>query len=110
MSVAEAIEAKIRDGLPVEHLEVVNESHMHNVPANSETHFRVVVVSAVFDGSMPVRRHQRIYGLLEQELAGPVHALALHTLTPAEWRAREGATEASPACRGGSKHDPEFSA
>ena len=46
--------------------------------------------------------------MLEQELAGPIHALALHTLTPDEWRQREGRTEASPACRGGSKHDPEF--
>jgi BolA protein len=108
MSVSAAIENKLRQGLPVEHLEVVNESHMHNVPANSETHFRVVVVSGAFDGQMPVRRHQQVYSLLDEEMAGPVHALALHTLTPAEWRQREGVTEASPACRGGSKHDPEF--
>lgn len=108
MTVAEKIEEKLRAGLPVEHLDVVNESHMHNVPENSETHFRVVLVSDAFQGQMPVRRHQQVYGLLDEEMAGPVHALALHTLTPSEWRQKNGATEASPACRGGSKHDPEF--
>lgn len=108
MIVAETIEQKIRQGLPVEHLEVVNESHMHNVPENSETHFRVVIVSPDFQGLMPVRRHQKVYRVLEEEMAGPVHALALHTLTPTEWHERQGVTSASPACRGGGKQDPEF--
>lgn len=108
MTVASTIEQKIRDGLPVEHLEVINESHMHNVPANSETHFKVIVVSGAFDGQMPVRRHKQIYALLDEEMAGPVHALALHTFTPQEWQDRGGQAEASPDCRGGAKADPEF--
>ncbi len=108
MTVANTIEQKIRDGLPVEHLEVVNESHMHNVPPDSETHFKVTVVSEAFDGQMPVRRHKQIYALLDAEMAGPVHALALHTFTPQEWRARGGPAQASPDCRGGMKTDPEF--
>jgi len=108
MTVASTIEQKIRDGLPVEHLEVVNESHMHNVPADSETHFKVIVVSPAFEGQMPVRRHKQIYGLVDAEMAGPVHALALHTFTPQEWQARGGEVEASPDCRGGAKTDPEF--
>lgn len=108
MTVASTIEQKIRDGLSVEHLDVVNESYMHNVPANSETHFKVVVVSEAFAGQMPVRRHKQIYGLLDEELAGPVHALALHTFTPEEWHARGGEAEPSPDCRGGAKADPEF--
>ena len=32
------------------HLEVINESHMHNVPRSSETHFKVVVVAEAFEG------------------------------------------------------------
>ena len=31
------------------HLEIINESYMHNVPKGSETHFKVVVISDVFD-------------------------------------------------------------
>lgn len=85
------------------HLEVANESHMHSVPANSETHFRVVLVSASFDGRSRVARHQQVYAALAPQLAGPVHALALHTYSPAEWETRAGNAPASPECRGGSK-------
>ncbi|MFN3713069.1 MAG: BolA family protein [Alcanivoracaceae bacterium] len=102
MSVAAIIERKVRDGLPVAVLQLDNESHMHNVPKGSESHFRLVVVSDVFAGLMPVKRHQRVYALLQDELAGPVHALALHTFTPEEWSARNESASASPACRGGS--------
>jgi BolA family transcriptional regulator, general stress-responsive regulator len=99
---AQAIEAKVRAGLAVEYLELENESHMHNVPVGSESHFRLVVVSDDFDGLLLVRRHQRLYALLGDELAGGVHALAMHTFTPEEWRKRGADAEASPACLGGS--------
>ena len=108
MTVAQAIESKVRDALPVAHLQIDNESHKHNVPPNSETHFKLVLVSEAFQGLMPVRRHQQLYGVLAEELNGPVHALALHLFTPEEWRAQAGAVAASPDCRGGSRHDPEF--
>ena len=84
-------------------LEVVNESHMHSVPPNSETHFKVVIVSEGFEGRRKVARHQQVYGALAAQLEGPVHALALHTYTPAEWAEREQEAPASPDCLGGSK-------
>ncbi|RME34144.1 MAG: BolA family transcriptional regulator [Gammaproteobacteria bacterium] len=86
------------------HLEVINESHGHNVPAGSETHFRVVVVSRAFEGLRPVARHRRVYELLAGELAGPVHALALQTHTPEEW-AHGGRVAESPPCLGGGKRE-----
>ncbi|MDF1780332.1 MAG: BolA/IbaG family iron-sulfur metabolism protein [Alcanivoracaceae bacterium] len=101
MSVATEIELKVRAGLVVEHLGLENESHMHNVAPGSETHFRLVVVSPDFEGVILVRRHQRIYALLDEELKAGVHALALHTFTPEEWRARQGDAAASPKCLGG---------
>jgi BolA family transcriptional regulator, general stress-responsive regulator len=101
MSVAEAIESKVRGALPVAHLELENESHRHNVPANSETHFKLVLVSDAFQGQMPVRRHQAVYQALAEELKGPVHALALHLFTPDEWRDQGGDVADSPDCRGG---------
>lgn len=82
-------------------VQVENESHMHNVPVNSETHFKVTLVSEQFQGLMPVKRHQQIYALLADELSGPVHALALHLYTPEEWQARGGERPDSPNCRGG---------
>lgn len=102
--VQDAITSKLSGGLELEHLEVVNESHMHSVPPNSETHFKVVAVSPAFDGKRPVARHQMIYGIVSDEMAGPVHALALHTYTPAEWQQRAEAPD-SPNCLGGSKSD-----
>ncbi len=86
-----------------QHLSVANESHMHSVPPDSETHFKVTIVSERFAGQRKVARHQSVYGLLKDELAGPVHALALHTYDPAEWAERNGVAPASPECLGGSK-------
>ncbi len=103
MDVKLDIETKLKDSLKPVYLEVANESHMHNVPANSATHFRVVAVSEAFASERKVARHQRVYRLLERELAGPVHALALHLFTPAEWAEREGRSAASPDCLGGSR-------
>ena len=103
MSVEEQIREQLTAGLAPVHLEVANESHMHSVPPNSETHFRVVVVSDAFAGKRQVARHQQVYSLLAAQLEGPVHALALHTYSPGEWRERENPAPTSPDCLGGSK-------
>jgi stress-induced morphogen len=86
------------------YIDVTNESHMHSVPAGSESHFKVVLVSDSFAGKRLVQRHQLIYGLLAEQLAGPVHALALHTYTSEEWAEKNGNAPTSPNCLGGSKH------
>ncbi len=103
-----AIETKLQQALMPVVMEVLNESHMHSVPPNSETHFKVSLVSEQFDGKRKVARHQLVYRLLNEEIAGPVHALALHLFTPEEWQQRHGEVPASPTCRGGSKNDPFF--
>ena len=105
MSTQSDIENKLLAELTVNHLEVINESHMHNVPANSETHFKVTAVSVDFEGKHSVGRHQMIYKVVAEELAGPVHALSLHTYTPDEWQQRKAVSPNSPDCLGGSKAD-----
>lgn len=85
---------------PVE-LQVINESAMHNVPPNSETHFKIVAVSEKFDTQRLIQRHQIIYKLLAEELNGPVHALAIHTFSPSEWKVKNSTTPTSPKCLGG---------
>lgn len=84
-----------------EFLKIENESHMHSGPA-TDSHFKLTLVSNEFDGMRTVARHQKIYALLADELAGPVHALALHLFSPEEW-SHEGEVPDSPQCRGGSK-------
>jgi BolA protein len=103
MSIQETIEKKLAEQLDPAHLEVVNESSQHNVPPNSETHFKVVIVSPRFEGTRKVARHQLVYGVVGEELAGPVHALALHTYTATEWTERHGEAPMSPPCLGGDK-------
>ena len=103
MTIQANIEAKIYDALRPEYLEVANESHMHNVPPGSESHFKVTVVTTEFDGKMLVARHRILNKLLKDELNGPVHALSLNTLTPEEWQEKNGEVRKSPPCLGGSK-------
>lgn len=108
MKTQQSIEQKLSEGYEVEQLFVENESHMHSVPPNSETHFKVTMVSPDFEGQGKVKRHQGIYKVLADELSGGVHALALHLYTPDEWSASGEAAPASPNCMGGSKKDPAF--
>jgi stress-induced morphogen len=103
MTVQQDIELQLAQDFVPGYLDVANESHQHSVPANSETHFKVVLVSQRFDGLRKVARHQQVYAALATQLAGPVHALALHTYTAAEWQARQEAAPDSPECLGGSK-------
>ena len=104
MSVEADITEKLTQALHPQYLEVTNESHMHNVPPGSESHFKVVVVANDFDGKMLVARHRIINQILAEEIQGPIHALALHTMTPAEWAEKGNAAPQSPPCMGGSKH------
>ena len=97
------IESKLQSQLSPSFLSVENESHMHSVPPNSETHFKLVLVSEMFSGKRSVQRHQMVYRGLADEVAGPVHALAMHTYTRDEWQDAQGEAPASPQCLGGSK-------
>ncbi len=99
-AVQQAIESKLGAALSLQHLEVINESSNHNVPANSETHFKVVAVAEEFEGQPLIARHRRINELLKQELAGPIHALAIHAYTAEDWRKRHGSAPMSPPCLG----------
>jgi len=106
MTIQSSVEERITANIESAVVEVLNESHMHNVPANSETHFKVTVVSPAFSSVRRVARHQMIYKLLQDLLDGPVHALALHLYTPEEWTARLETSPASPDCHGGDGSTP----
>lgn len=103
MTIREQIENKLRDQFRPLHVEVVDESHMHSVPEGAQSHFKVVLVSDQFDGKPLIGRHRAVNRQLAEELAGQIHALALHTLTPDEWFAKGGVAPESPPCEGGSK-------
>ncbi|SFK38985.1 BolA protein [Methylorubrum salsuginis] len=69
-------------------LEVIDESHLHAGHAGArpegETHFRLDVVSAAFDGKSRVERHRMVNTLLDEAFKRGLHALAVRARTPAE--------------------------
>ncbi len=98
--IREQIEEKLRTAFSPVHLEVHDESYRHNVPAGAESHFKVVIVSDSFVDQRFLTRHRAIYGVLSEELAGSVHALALHSYTLKEWEGLQDTVPTSPNCRG----------
>ncbi len=95
------IQQKLTNGLNLSHLEVIDETHNHNVPADAQSHFKIIAVSEDFNEKPLIQRHRFINQILKAELAGQIHALALHTFTPDEWQKQQKAPE-SPPCLGGS--------
>ena len=90
MSTKEAIINKLREAFLPESLDVTDESHLHEGHAGHRpgggTHFRVYIVSPSFEGKSRIERHRMINATLSVELAGSVHALAIHAQAPGENR------------------------
>jgi BolA family transcriptional regulator, general stress-responsive regulator len=79
---------KLSEAFSPESLEVSDESHLHEGHAGhrpgGETHFRLYIVSAAFEGKSRIERHRMINSALEAELKGGVHALAIKAQAPGE--------------------------
>ena len=90
MSTRDTIISKLREAFSPESLDVQDESHLHEGHAGhrpgGETHFRVYIVSSAFEGKTRIERHRMINATLAGELAGSVHALAIHAQAPNEKR------------------------
>ncbi|KAG5869992.1 hypothetical protein JTB14_008148 [Gonioctena quinquepunctata] len=96
-----SIKSKLESQLGAQHLEVINESYMHNVPKGSETHFKVLVVSEKFNNVPLLKRHRMVNEILKDEVRGGVHALSIVAKTPSQWQESDKIIEPSPNCRGG---------
>jgi BolA protein len=86
--IADIITEKLTAAFAPESLRVVDESHQHQGHAGhrpgGQTHYRVYIVSAAFQGKSRIDRHRMINQMLAGELAGGVHALAIHASAPGE--------------------------
>lgn len=93
MSVADRIRTKLSAALAPTRIVIEDDSARHaghaGGRAGGESHFRVEIVSAAFAGESRVARQRRVYAVLAEELAGPVHALEVATRTPEEDRGNE---------------------
>jgi BolA protein len=88
MQTVDLISQKLTEAFSPQSLKVVDESHQHEGHAGhrpgGQTHFRVYIVSEAFKGKTRIERHRMINGKLSDELAGGVHALAIHAAAPGE--------------------------
>jgi BolA protein len=88
MKVQQSITEKLKATFSPDSLNVVDESHQHEGHAGhrpgGETHFRVFIVAPAFTGKSRLERHRMINQALAAELAGRVHALAIHAAAPGE--------------------------
>jgi BolA protein len=82
------IREKLMLGLEPTRLDVINESELHaghrSSPGTGDSHYRIVVVAPRFAGQSRLARHRMINELLADELAGGIHALAVHAFAPDE--------------------------
>lgn len=101
MSLKDSIEDKIRSYFSVSFMALENESHKHNVPKGSESHFKLLLVSDKFQDLNRVKRQQAVYTLLKEEFELGLHALSLHCFTVDEWETSASAKKwQSPDCGG----------
>lgn len=88
MKTKDVITKKLTEAFAPESLRVEDESHRHAGHAGhrpgGESHYRIHIVSEAFRGKGRVERHRAINAALAQELAGGVHALAIHASAPGE--------------------------
>ncbi|MEM7546918.1 MAG: BolA family protein [Pseudomonadota bacterium] len=86
MGVADQMRAKLEAAFAPAALDVIDESHQHAGHAGAreggESHFRVVMSAASLADMNRVARSRAVHKVLEEELAGPVHALALELSVP----------------------------
>ena len=88
MSMVHRIRENLTAALHPDRLEIVDESHRHAGHAGSrpggETHFRVEVVAAAFEGKSRLERQRLVYAALKDEMSQQIHALSLVTRAPGE--------------------------
>jgi BolA protein len=88
MRTTDLITKKLTEAFTPQSLTVEDESHQHEGHAGhrpgGQTHFRVYIVSQAFKGKTRIERHRMINQILSDDLAGGVHALAIHAAAPGE--------------------------
>jgi len=88
MRTVDIITKKLTEAFAPQSLNVLDESHQHEGHAGhrpgGQTHFRVYIVSEAFKDKTRLERHRMINQSLSGELAGGVHALAIHAAAPGE--------------------------
>ena len=89
MDTRSRIEQKLCDAFHPVELDVIDQSAAHagHAGASGGGHFRVLIVSDVFEGMSQVQRQRRIYDILAEEMRSAIHALSMSCLSRSEYEA-----------------------
>jgi BolA protein len=85
----ERIRQALQEALDPELLEVKDDSHRHaghEGARDGRGHFKVHVVSAAFEGKLPLARHRAVYAALGTMMETDIHALSIRADTPVKNR------------------------
>jgi len=73
---SDELQALISAGITCEHIQVEGDGR----------HWTAIIVSTEFEGKRRIQRHQCVYAVLGAKMrTDEIHALSMHTVTPAEW-------------------------
>jgi stress-induced morphogen len=78
MPTTDELKHRIEAALPGARAEVID------LNGGTGDHFQATVVSERFEGLPRLARHRLVYDVFAADIGGPIHALSLKTLTPAD--------------------------
>jgi len=85
---AEKMRTKLVAEFNPQHIDLIDDSEKHRGHAGhregGESHFRLSIVSAQFEGQSRLERQRAINHVLREELVDLVHALSISAKTPTE--------------------------
>ena len=89
MDTVEIIDKNLREKLEANHVEIIDESHLHrgHKAAGGGGHYSVRVVSPRFENLNVMERIRLVHKALDIEMTGTpklIHALQVKTFTPGE--------------------------
>jgi len=86
---ARKIESRLNAELHPSYLEVLDDSGRHAGHAGARSgggHYQVVVVAECFSGKSMIEQHRLVHEALRDLFPSEVHALALKTFEPKDWK------------------------
>ena len=75
----------LNECMNISSLRILNESFMHSVPEDAESHFKIVVVSDDFNNLSNIQRHKLIYKHLGT-IMNDIHALSIQSFNEDEFK------------------------
>ena len=89
METTEIIDKNLREQLEAEHVEIIDESHLHrgHKAAGGGGHYSVKIISQKFENLNVMDRIRLVLQALNEEMTGTpklIHALQVKTFTPKE--------------------------